>query len=542
MFQVWNNLSSSKHFRVFCIGILGLVYGFPAFYLFVHDVSLVAVANESLSYRYFYSFRIWNGENESLFTAQAQLLNSMHILFQWVMDDMLMLPADNLRARMEMFGYATLVINWVIGLLAIAVLFLCRSLSWMDRLVCSTVSLFVVYGSRSGISAAMTPDYYGMEASLVLLVLTITLVLWKQKRVLSPEWAFPFAGFLLGILAATKITLLSVGFLPILPIVYRGSLQGFCLLRWMVCFGAVGFCSAALFWGLSYLFDSLALKSSMQLWAAFVRNPGGEPSFWTSLFFPWSPAANQGADYTYALFGMPVFMGVFGAAMLYVIRNREGRHSLVGGYLVMACLMGLHIVALIRRPAGTTLWEMSIVFATVAALSVLMLGKSRTKTVLSLVFLIFLCFHTSFSGFVNFKQVIPIANYQSSTKTIWEVHDYLKRQGEEVVVLIPDNNYTAGTVEEGILKGMSDVPTWNISHGAELLTTIAPGIRFTQNLLELPATSAVMWIDIEGKKSLVEKFPVLKQRVEQLSHLCKIWEIQTWAWWPRRITVCLKQA
>ena len=156
----------SGRYRLYLImgtAVLGFLYGFPAFYLFINDISLVAVANESISYRYFYSFRILHGESENLFFPQGQLLTAVQILFNWFMDKVLAIPPHDLHLRMDAFGYTTLAINWLVALVAICAAFRSTSLTTSDRLTFTAVTLFVVYGTRSGISAAITPDYYGLE-------------------------------------------------------------------------------------------------------------------------------------------------------------------------------------------------------------------------------------------------------------------------------------------------------------------------------------------------------------------------------------------
>src|SRR5207245_236972 len=114
------------------------------------------------------------------------------------------------------------------------------------------------------------------------------------------------------------------------------------------------------------------------------------------------------------------------------------------------------------------------------------------------------------SGIANFPALLPVDTLRTSSETAWSIHSWLASLKRPVLVYLPDNRYAGGTVEEALLKGMSDLPTWNITTGQTLLDTLAPGYSFHQQLLEIPADAAVMWLDIPGESPLSDRTPALE--------------------------------
>jgi hypothetical protein len=104
-------------------------------------------------------------------------------------------------------------------------------------------------------------------------------------------------------------------------------------------------------------------------------------------------------------------------------------------------------------------------------------------------------------------------------------------------VVIPDNRYAIGSVEEILMKGVSDFPTWNITTGRRVLSDVAPGLTFRTSVDRLDSQTTVMWIDIPGETSLATRFPALGIR-EVGATTCQRWDIRTWEWWQRRIVIC----
>jgi hypothetical protein len=104
------------------------------------------------------------------------------------------------------------------------------------------------------------------------------------------------------------------------------------------------------------------------------------------------------------------------------------------------------------------------------------------------------------------------------------------------VVVLPDNRYTGGSVEEAFLKGLSDHPSWNLTSGRDTLERLLPHVDFVASLVSLDPRKAVFWIDGPGLPALADVFPVLAERRAKAD--CREYAVDTWPWRSRSIVVC----
>ena len=511
--------------------LCAVVLALPAILLFASDVSLIAITNESLAYRFFFSLRLLSGSDDVVFLPQGQALTALQQLFHLLFGT---IPAgpDGLRAALDRFGYLTLGANLL--LLAGSFLLLFASSSTKcDRLLVLACGLFATYGSRSGINAAMTPDYYVFESSLTILSLSLAFaILRKPSRMHTDGAALTMGlGVLAGVMAAVKISLAATAVLPLLAIIENTRPSAGHLLVMVIRSGLV----AAVIFGIivlaSYGFHLPALIDSAPRWLAFIANPGSEPAFWSSVFF-WRQDGNAGASYAYALMVFPL------ASLIVLLRlsRRPADRNLLP--LVLLLFLAAHLYSLIHRPAGTTLWEITI-FAAAASAFAAASFQDRWRTGAHVLLILLLVSQATVSATINLPKLMDIPAFQTASNRVWAAHEKLMSSGDRAVFLVPDNNYTAGTVAEALLKGSSDMPTWNITTGRRLLQTLAPGLEIVQTLGHLDPKSSVMWVDIPEQTSLATQFPVLAERLQTAD--CTQWRVQNWAWWPRIIIVCPRE-
>ena len=508
---------------------------FPAIYLAAHRVSLVGVVPESLGYRYFMSLRILEGGGDFVFIIQGQTLTVAQHAIQLALSHLIGLPVTDLATRLDAFGYATLALNAALMGAVLVLGFGDGRLSGIDRWLVGTVAISAVYSSRSGLSAAMTPDYYFTEAAFTVLALVVFL---RQARGTPADGVGGAAtlGFIAGLMAATKLTLVLGGVVAAAPMLLAARSSAARLARVASIFAATVVATFLLVTATFYLFDLHALAESLHRWLKFVGNPGGDAEFWVTFLAPYLGATNPGADYGYARILLVLSSAVVVAAAVLAWRLTRQVHVLLVP-LGLTVLGAAHVVGLVRRPAGTTLYEV-VLFATLAAAaSIAVIPRSSARTGLATAFCAVVLAHAGVSAIANFPALLPAEALHASGRSAWEVHRWLRAQARPVLVYIPDNRYCGGTVEEVLMKGMSDLPTWNITTGGALLARVAPGFSFHQRLASVPPGSAILWLDVPGE-SLLAQTPALEDAVARPGTVCRRWELATYPHWTHTATAC----
>jgi hypothetical protein len=507
----------------------------PAIYLAIHNVSLVGVVPESLAYRYFMSLRVLEDGRDFVFIIQGQALAVAQHAIQLGLSHLAALPTTDLATRLDAFGYTTLALNAALMAAVLWLGFADRRLRGIDLWLIGTLAISSVYSSRSGLSAAMTPDYYFTEAALTVLALVLFL---RQTRSVPADTLGRAAalGCIAGVMAATKLTLVASGVLAATPLLRAarcsvGRFGGRAAL-----FAATTIATFLLVTATFYLFHVRALGRFLNRWLKFVENPGGDAGFWATFLTPHLGPTSSGADYGYARLLLALsLVVVFVAAALAWRVERRAQSLLVP--LGVTLLGAAHIAGLMRRPAGTTLYEV-VLFATLgAAACIAVLPRSVVRTRLAAAFCGVVLLHAGISAITNFPALLPAAALQASGRSAWEIHRWLRAQERPVLVYFPDNRYCGGTVEEVLLKGMCDLPTWNITTGRVLLGRVAPGFSFHQTLATVPPGSAVLWLDVPGE-SLLAQTPALRDAVARPGTVCRRWELATYPHWTHIANAC----
>ena len=512
------------------LGIVG-----PTLALLLSDVSLVAVTNESLSYRFFYSLRLLNGDGGGIVLPQGHILTVFHHLLHLTAMPMAERVGVSILSRLDLFGYLTMGATALIGLALVAKIARAPFLPWhLKLLVLCAVANFAV-GSRSGISAFATPDYYSLEALFTGFVMYESARFLLVPKLPNPLRPSVLIGGFFAVALSIKITLLVTAFFPAFALIVRlwdePRLLMRCLMRALLVCSIVSLAIFTLF----YAFDPASAVESMLRWRRFVGNPGGESDFWFNFLFAWSEKSAPSTGYGYALVILPISAYII-ASTLYRYWFRMARPQ---RFMLIAMLATSLVNAyfLIHRPAGTTLWEASLhcVAAAVTALVLVFPLVERTKLHTTSYAGILACV-TLVSATINFDKVINLENFTASSQIIREITEVTSSYSN-LLMIIPSNDHTAGTLQEGLMKGMSDFPTWEIKSGKLLLSKVFPGLEFAQDDSRLLDYTAVMWVD-SVEAPLSQGFPRLADRLTRAPASCRVWRIQTWSWWPRSIYVC----
>lgn len=518
------------HHAALFAGLLTLLQALPWLPLLICRISPVAFAAESVAYRYFHSFRLIRHDPSIIWEAQGQTLGVLQECFQRLLD---WFGVTALRSRMDLFSYSTLAFNTLaFGLVAWG---LGRALpaGWRLRLLLAAAALFGIYGSWWGLFSARLPDYYMFEVTLTFACLGLFILQLTAPRI-SPARAAAL-GALAGAMAGIKITLLPTALLPLLPGLMHAGDPPRATLRlagsWTAGLAAMLVTVIAAY----YQFDFGHLREAFQAWRSFVSAPGAEPGFVSSLLHPFAATNNPWADHRFFAVILALWLLALAALGHAFLTERTPRrsHAVLLAF-VLAC-SALHVWAVCKRPAETTLFETAL-FLTAAGAMMLASLPTRPAYQKAISAWITLMFGWSLvSALELYPAPATIAALRNTSRNAWEIHDWLNETGRPVVVLLPDDRYVSGTVEETLLKGFSDVPTWNITSGYALLDIVAPRRLFVTKLSVLPAGSVLLWTDVPGTAPLAKVNRTGLTVLGQLPRQERSWPMQSNQYWSRTV-------
>jgi len=522
-------------------GLLTLLQALPWLVLLAGGVSLLAVANESIAYRYFHSFRLVQGEVGTIWEAQGQTLGVFHVLLQHGLDA---LGVENLRQRIDFFSYATLAANSLaVGLISYR---LARSAE-INRVglgLFAAVAVFGVYGSGWGLASARLPDYYTLEVTLTLACLALFLKATTAPGLPGPR-RLAMLGALAGMMVGIKITLLTAAALPLIPFLFTREGSPTRAIRMLTIWGLATGGTLLFILYAYYHFDHAHLTRALVAWRSFVAAPGAEPGFVQSILNPFKPPANPWVDHRFVWAVGGLWLG---AIAVFAFDRRRAPVSMRASLAFLGvALLGaslLHVVTVVRRPAETTLFESALFLSTTGAAYLFAApapGAHRRR--LALGWALLLVAWSGVSASRHFPSPATIAAAGDASRKAWEIHEWINRTGLPAIILLPDNNSTSGSVEEALLKGFSDVPTWEISTGYEGMERVAPGRTFVRSLGQAFSHHVVMWTDIPGRAPLAETDEVLAGMLAMPgASPAQSWEIRRGPAWVRTVHVAITGA
>lgn len=515
--------------------LLTLVQSLPWLIFLLSGSSLIAVANESIAYRYFHSFRLVKGEIGTIWEAQGQSLGLLHVGFQYLLDA---LGVESLRLRIDLFSYGTLAANSLaFGLLSYG---LARKTA-LDRArlaIVSAVTIFGIYGSIWGLMSARLPDYYTFEVTLTVASLSWALLRWSGAAVQNERTEALMMGALGGLMAGIKITLVPTALLPLLAFVLtqKRTIRNCAAL--IACWSLAAGGSLALTVLLYYHFDLNHLLRAFEQWRIFVAAPGAEPNFVDNLRATLWAKSENGTDLRFIWVVMIFWLT---ASIRFVVsQGRRGefatRSSLLGAGLLLWSM--LHVYAIAKRPAETTLFESGLFLVTASVFVTLIHGTAdvrQRRWVFASAGILLLW--SGVSGAAHFPGPALLQRFKASGEAAWEIHETINESQLPVTVLLPDNNATSGTLEDALLKGFSDVPTWLITSGYDLFQRVAPGRHYVQQLDLPPAGHLLMWAEAPYEPSLPERNPAIARIIAQPGTVSKSWTLERKKGWVRTVNL-----
>jgi len=471
--------------RVIAI-VTGLV-ALPWLLLVVNRISPLTLGAEAIGYRFFHPWRIQNGDPGLPFLPQGQTLGLLHHVFVAVAR----LEAggeSRLRLHLDGFAFAT---NLSLTLALLGGLLLVRRQP-IGFMLMAAILLFATYACRSGVYCLVDPDYYGFELASSLFVLGLV-VRWHASPPRNLWASVALLGAMAGLMAGIKFTLAPTSLLA-LAVLLTGQPQP--LRRRVEATALFGLVAALIFFAVLFLYyggHASRLSGHFAMLDQFIKQGVGEERLWRSILAPSSAGADPGADYGYARIVFVVWLAAVSGGLVVCWRPFRPQLAVVlATTLLLACWHGW---GLATRAAGTTLWEGCHCLLVGAAAVILILPTAPVRRAAGMTLGALLVAVAFVAGPPRLQQLLPVAALRAASDSIWGAHAEFRAAPGRRVFLIPDNNYTAGTVEETLMKGFSDHPTWAITTGEAMLRQFAGNLVVGHDPGAVPADATVFVVE-----------------------------------------------
>lgn len=470
----------------------------PVLVVWWTQADFLLLSNESLGYRYFFAVRLAEHESPAPWQIQGQTIGLAHRLI------VALLPEMGLRERLNLFGLASAGVTAAVVILTMIWAARSRWLSVAGVAAVAISAIVPVVGTGLlGWRFRLWPDYYALD--LALIPLTVLLFLRLVAGPTSTLGVIGLSAFV-GLAAANKVTLLPFAALPLVPVLLRQP-------HHMV--------TAAVMAPLAFLgvFVALydgrpdALYRALWEWQNFLRTSGGsgEATFWSQLLF-------LAQRWHYDVIG-----GGCVVAVSVVMARMARRRVCWRSWLTLAAILSVGaflVYAVVRRPAGTSLYETMAFLCGLACMGLGMVAHDRiVRRVIggltaATVLLVVLTTHPS--GLYEMMESIHV-----NAPARWAFRDAVVARGLPTIVVLRDNEFTFSSVEELVLKGYSDQPQWWVRGGQPGLDrTYGVPITFRTDQGGLgindPYPSGVTLVVVLAHgRPLLEDAPVLAETVRQ---------------------------
>lgn len=472
-----------------CLAAAGFVavgYALPLFSVLITNAQYVLFANESIAYRYFVAVRILDGEGASAWLPQGQLLTLLQQgIVLWLTKISGMSPGD-IEHTLQPFGLATCSVVTALGAALLFYGITNRHFTVADKIILAFAAFVPILVTRAnGFYYSTLPDYYFLTMVLALAYLVIFIGLERKRGPLRWQEAI-WLGVFCGSSLANKITLVSLAGIiaaQLAIVAFRDGTKNV-----LICLSAFGLATFMGFFGVFfavYLGHATDAIDAVRNWYNFGINAGREVGFEQFI-------GGLFVAYKYHLvliaFGLTL---VFSTSIVALHKDdRRSRGLLLGAIGLMAAFV---MYAVYRRPAGTTLYEASVILTVQAAMMLVILHTSFAATCYTVLLASSALIYSAFTFNYHFDYDAKERSRRLAD-TAWKIHNATLNIREPWELLIPDNSYGWGGVEELIVKGTSDF-SWQEVQGAKTIRdSVAPGMVF-RRWPELDGShKAFLWI------------------------------------------------
>lgn len=492
------------------------------FYFF--DGSYLAYGNESLAYRYFTTYRLIAGDDGAIWLPQGFFTLALQKVILIIQNNFVS-PLTNLRSSLELFGIFTNLVQTLLAIIVLAVIYLDKKLTTFHKWLPLVFFLILIYGSsNNGIYYSLLPDYYQLD--MVMLTSAIGLFYYFSFRKTHEITVFSICvlGGLTGLAIVNKISLLFPFMAPLSVLILKYIKDYRKFYKKLALYG--GFLALGLFMPLIFLYcnNHHHIALDFERWVSFICSPGAENSFSDNLKFIYL----YYIDY-YIFFITYVIIWISGTYYIFTSETLYSSRSLTCAIMLGITLMCV-LIPLKTRPAGTTNFE---VYGSITALTIMFFAVipkdarffSYFKVLIVILWLSLLHPKRDLQNLVKASQ-----NSMHSARIVWQAHNTFLSNSSHPLIILPENSYSIGSVEELLIKGLSEFPSWTITTGKTTLNKIAPNLSiYTDYNKHEPQFSSfleytsIMWIDKkEDELSLTQKIPLLGEVITR-SYKCEAW-------------------
>jgi hypothetical protein len=511
--------------------VCGTLLFVPLIIFLMNEGSYLQTAHESLAYRYFFPYRLASGEQAALWTPQGWTTAILQRVI-FLIEGFFVSPESALRESMELFGALTTAVQAVLGLALLGVAFWDRALDWIQKASVAMALLIPVYCTANvGWQYWMLPDYYQLN---VVLLAGLAYASFKSDCLVDGKSWITRAillGTFLGVVVANKVSLAIACMVPLIPVVIgRGSWRRTALV--LVISGASAIGAVLATWLLMYAPRWSTISRGLELWFQYAQAPGGDVH-WSTDFVQQSLR-----PYNYdvmALLYVAVWLGV--AVLLWSSLGWRSRWLGVSAALIL--LAAVAPLPVLVRLSGTTLYEIFLTLTTVTAVQLGLLGHldkvgRAGRRVLALAVLAFFvaCGIQPIRTFANWRPWIEhVKQSRNRAELVWSLQRAMQAPQRPIIFITPNNDYRFATVEEALLRGFSDFPTWSISTGQQGIDRIyRTGLTFRELGSALnhpsapyPSDAMLVWVDVirPDYKLLPDQFPTLADAISRPGVSCQ---------------------
>ena len=494
-----------------------ILFALPQAIMLAFGASLLIVANESISYRYFHVLRQLSGEDAEIWLPQGQLTSLLYRLVMLLIPRPVSLSSDAglIFANMEAvgIGYGCTVV------VLFCLLLLTAAFSWRltarDLALIMAVPLAMVAVPLSGLTYAIGVDY--QHSNMVLFAGAVAVFAYCKMALGKPgaQRRSQLFGILVGLCIANKISLivicLPVGALLALDFIERKDWRG--LVVAVLTSGAIAVAiPLVILLALSDFNPRVALSALANI-VAYARVPGTpESEFFQHLF------ANL------SFYRLPIIVLVFALTIALMLRTPfSWRRAFLAGSLSLSA--ALFLVALLHRPTGSTAFDAICALLALIAMAAVLIPENS----LSL---------RRASVLIGAALIVAMANLEPTTFNAMQASSVQNRirmdawrhaasSQSPIVAIVPDNRWAYGWAPISLVKGLSRFPTWEVDperatiagltqpfHVRSLQSTHSPAEPYAAN-------ATLIWEEVPGLASIVDTYPEL--RTAAASRECRSW-------------------
>jgi hypothetical protein len=510
----------------FAVSILvaGL-FGVPLLLMTYCNADYLTIANEALAATYFTCERLAHGEGGTAWLPHGHILGLVQRVILSIVHQVAGGGADALQQRVNLFAGMTSLANVLFMSAILVTTGMSRTLRRSDKLLVFWSAVVPVYATGGwGFWFSVQPAYYQLD--MVLVTVAVAVFLWQLRAPpsLRPKTQAALLGGLVGLMMSNKITMGLVGTMVLAPVLWAPPVSARRTLgRALVAGVAAIVTMLGVSWAL-YGFRLHALCEMLVRYSAFAANPGGEEGFWTQII--WSACRECHLHWIVLCWVLSALTAV--VAGVYAEERPWFGRTVTFLNLFCGAACGL---ALVKRPAGTMLFEVVVMLAGLSAMAIGAISLSRLRRGVTLV--------ATLGAIALAAMTHPwtawIAAAQAShaqAAEMWGMQRDILRiaAGRRIVVLFPDNSYAFGGVPEFLLKGAAICATCEIRHGGQrILRELAPGMEFRVGsgaiASPFPDNSLIVWFDPCWHPPLTERYPLLQNLNHQPGTLTWSWEV-----------------